>query len=233
MTRLPPSDAPAPPLRFEVGAAVACCMGGGGEWQVGVVVEQWYSAPDFPAGCCAAYAVLLDEVSAGAAPPRTADGSLEEGTQLTIVPRDTPDCCVRAAGRIGGRQSLLEALRGFHVGGGRQSLLHVVAGGLDLRSLLRLERVSAVTTARVARGVRNSWAWISSPEGRDAVRTLARGLSCKSMRGDNGLPSGWWAVPRGSKHRDTLCWGWRTNLEQAVKRGDAEVVRMITTRTRA
>ena len=51
---------------------------------------------------CAAYAVLLDEVSAGAAPPRTADGSLEVGTQLTIVPRDTPDCCVRAAGtRIG------------------------------------------------------------------------------------------------------------------------------------
>ena len=41
------------------------------------------------------------------------------------------------------------------------------------------------------------------------------------------VPKSWFVVPKGSRGRHTLCWGWRTNLEIAVKRGDADVVEII------
>lgn len=214
-------------LSAEMGAVVACCLGGS-DWRVGVVVQRWHRLPDYPPGTCAAYAVTLDETVGGTAKvddALDASGKLRDGQMVIMVPRDEPACCVRATGRIGGRLSVLEALGDMHITG-RQSMLHVVMAHLDLPTLLALHTASQCTLKH-ARRVLNSWAWLQSPDGRAAVRRSALGLSCASNRQSNGIPKSWWAVPPGSKPRDTLCWGWRTNLEQAVKRGDAAMVRMI------
>ena len=220
MMKKPTDDASAE-LRFRVGDVVACHMQHRADWRVGVVLQTWYETPDFPPGACAAYAVALDECGADAVHDES--GAISEGRIVTVVPRDEERCCVRASGRIGRRQSLLEALMDACVGGAAHNLMLVVAYTCELQSLIALQRV-CTQLRRLATSVQNSWSWLTSVIGRAGVVSAAQRISCAGRR---GIPKAWWVVPVGSKSRDTLCWGWRTNLEQAAKRGDAAVVRLI------
>ena len=47
------------PLRFEIGAEVACNMGE--DWLEGRVLQHFYTEPSFPPGHCAAYQVKLHD----------------------------------------------------------------------------------------------------------------------------------------------------------------------------
>ena len=106
---------------------------------MGVVVQLYCRKPGMPPGTCAAYGIALD----GSACPRSADGELEP---VTYVPLDNDASCVKAAGRVGGRQSLLEALVDSHVHE-TATLMHVVAAHLSLRAA---HAVAALDRARAA-----------------------------------------------------------------------------------
>ncbi|CAK0835505.1 unnamed protein product [Prorocentrum cordatum] len=61
------------PLRFPIGTQVLCQTGEG--WQLGTIVDHWYTQKGFPAGFFAPYQVRLDS-----------------GT-LIFVPEDIPELC--------------------------------------------------------------------------------------------------------------------------------------------
>ena len=196
-------DESAAALRFEVGDGVACQMCPG-DWRTGEVVGRRYREPGMPAGLCAAYQVRLDE-SGG----------------KVFAPRDISELIVAAPARMGGRQSLLHALSEYCGG----DLLAVVCEQLPLTALERLSRATSWLRP-FACHLFDSAAWLRSPAGRAGVVELARRLPCRGTS-DSDIPRCWRTVRHGTMPRDTLCWGWRTNLEQAVKRGDAAMVRLI------
>lgn len=206
LMRATDSSSSSAPLRFAVGDGVVIqvCPG---DWRTGVVTHLRYSEPTFPPGRYAAYQVRLDE-SGG----------------LLVVPRDADWLVSRAAARVGGRESLLHALAEYSGG----DVLSAMCEQLPLAALEPLSRVASWVRPFACQPL-NSAGWLRSAVGRASVRELAFRLPCRGLTRGDDIPRAWWTVPQGTMPRDTLCWGWRTNLEQAVKRGDAAMVRLIAT----